>query len=312
MDIAPVPAQVARVWAETAEGRGLLADLPTVLAELSERFGVAEIGTPFGGGWVGYVVPATLRDGRRAVLKVSLSDEEHAHEADALERWAGDGAVQLLDRVGEPNAMLLERCEPGTPLLAHADRDAAIAIACSLLRRLERPLVDGHPFLPVPELARRYATSIPSDFARLGRAFDPALADEAAALCAVFARDTAPPYLVNRDFHLGNVLAARREPWLAIDPKPMSGDPHYEPAPMLWNRFDEYGDEVRDGVRRRFHTLVDAAGLDEARARDWVVVRMVINAHWAVEDAERARRPLDADERIWITRCIAITKAVQD
>src|SRR6478672_7439996 len=150
MDIAPVPAQVARVWAETAEGRGLLADLPTVLAELSERFGVAEIGTPFGGGWVGYVVPATLRDGRRAVLKVSLSDEEHAHEADALERWAGDGAVQLLDRVGEPNAMLLERCEPGTPLLAHADRDAAIAIACSLLRRLERPLVDVHPFLPVP------------------------------------------------------------------------------------------------------------------------------------------------------------------
>jgi streptomycin 6-kinase len=69
---------------------------------------------------------------------------------------------------------------------------------------------------------------------------------------------------------------------------------------------------VRDGVRRRFHTLIDAAGLDEARARDWVVVRMVINAHWAVEDAERARRPLDAEERAWITRCIAITKAVQD
>ena len=79
-------------------------------------------------------------------------------------------------------------------------------------------------------------------------------------------------------------------PWLVIDPKPMSGDPHYEPAPMLWNRFDEYAGDVRDGVRRRFHTLVDAAGLDEDRARDWVVVRMVINANWAVEDAA-ARRP---------------------
>ena len=59
-------------------------------------------------------------------------------------------------------------------------------------------------------------------------------------------------------------------------------------------------------------TVVDAAGLDEDRARDWVVVRMVLNAHWAVQDAERAGRDLDAGEREWITRCIAITKAVQD
>ena len=69
---------------------------------------------------------------------------------------------------------------------------------------------------------------------------------------------------------------------------------------------------MRDGVRRRFHAVVDAAGLDEDRARDWVVVRMVLNAHWSVQDAERAGRALDADEREWITRCIAIAKAVQE
>ena len=75
-----------------------------------------------------------------------------------------------------------------------------------------------------------------------------------------------------------------------IDPKPMSGDPHYELAPMLWNRYDELAGDVRDGLRRRFHTLVDHAGLDEDRARDWVVVRMVLNANWAVQDAQRAGR----------------------
>jgi streptomycin 6-kinase len=86
---------------------------------------------------------------------------------------------------------------------------------------------------------------------------------------------------------------------------------------MLWNRMDELSGplavgSVRDGLRRRFHAIVDAAGLDEARARDWVVVRMVLNAGWSVQDALRAGRGLDADERDWITRCIAITKAVQD
>ena len=86
---------------------------------------------------------------------------------------------------------------------------------------------------------------------------------------------------------------------------------------MLWNRMDELSGplavgSVRDGLRRRFHALVDAGGLDEARARDWVVVRMVVNAGWTVQDARHSGRAVDADERDWITRCIAITKAVQD
>ena len=118
--------------------------------------------------------------------------------------------------------------------------------------------------------------------------------------------------IVHGDLHYENVLAADREPWLVIDPKPMSGDPHYEPAPMLWNRFDEYAGDVRDGVRRRFHTLVDAAGLDEARARDWVVVRMILNANWRSRTPSAPAAPLDAEEREWITRCMAISKAVQD
>lgn len=70
------------------------------------------------------------------------------------------------------------------------------------------------------------------------------------------------------------------------------------------------GDRPEAGQRRP--ALIDAAGLDEDRARDWVVVRMLHNALWAVEDAERASRDLDSDERDWITQCIAITKAVQD
>lgn len=122
---------------------------------------------------------------------------------------------------------------------------------------------------------------------------------------------TIPPVgtLVHTDLHHENVLHAvgdggERGPWLVIDPKPMSGDPHYELAPMLFNRWDDViaGGDVRDAVRRRFHTLVDSAGLDEHRARDWVVVREVINAMWAVED----------DDHDDVTMHLAVAKAVQD
>ena len=65
-------------------------------------------------------------------------------------------------------------------------------------------------------------------------------------------------------------------------------------------------------IARRERDPEPAGELDEDRARDWVVVRMVVNAGWSVQDAREADRALTTDERDWITRCIAITKAVQD
>jgi streptomycin 6-kinase len=99
-----------------------------------------------------------------------------------------------------------------------------------------------------------------------------------------------------------------------IDPRGISGDPCYEPAPLLWNRWDEVAAarDVRFAVRRRFHTAVDVGGLDEHRVRDWVVVRMVLNALWAWEEARRAGRNPTAADREWTTRCVTVAKAVQD
>ncbi len=67
---------------------------------------------------------------------------------------------------------------------------------------------------------------------------------------------------------------------------------------------------MRNGVRARFHALVDGAGLDEHRARDWVVVRMLNNACWRLEDEPDAEAITPTDE--YLTMCIAIAKAVQD
>jgi streptomycin 6-kinase len=41
--------------------------------------------------------------------------------------------------------------------------------------------------------------------------------------------------LLATDLHAMNVLAATRQPWLAIDPKPYVGDPHYDPVQHLLN-----------------------------------------------------------------------------
>ena len=127
------------------------------------------------------------------------------------------------------------------------------------------------------------------------------MTEQALALTRDLAADTSEVVL-HGNLHFASVRAADREPWLAVDPRPVNGDPHDELAPMLLHRWDDYLGRVRDGVRRRFWTLVDAAGLDEDRARAWVVVRMVHAATGAGGAGAAAA----------VTRYLAIAKAVQD
>ena len=116
--------------------------------------------------------------------------------------------------------------------------------------------------------------------------------------------------LIHTDFHFENVLAGEREPWLAIDPKPISGAPAFEIAPLLWNRWEEAVDtgDVRRAIRDRFEIVVDAAGLDEDRAKAWVVLRMVVNAMWEIEDPS----PPSDEKDGWLTDAITIVKAMDD
>ena len=282
--------------------------LPRVFADLLDEWELTREGGDLWHGYCSLVAPVRTAEDERAVLKVTFEgDDESEHEALALQHWHGEGVVRLLRADPRRRALLLERlhrrdltdlwdleaCQVVAELYPRLHRPAIpqLRTVTSYVERWLDDLAQQPRDIPIPHRMREQTLSLGRDLVA-----DPASVGR----------------MVHGDLHYFNVLAADREPWLVIDPKPMSGDPHYEPAPMLWNRYDELAGDVRDGLRRRFHTLVDAAGLDEDRARDWVVVRMVLNANWSVQDAQRAGRDLDAEDREWITRCITIAKAVQD
>jgi streptomycin 6-kinase len=284
--------------------------LPRLFAEVVADWELGYDGAPRSG-FCSLVAPVRTVAGRPAVLKVTFDgDTESEHEALALRHWDGHGAVRLLRADPRRRAMLLERLHP-EDLTTIGDDVEACEVVAGFYPRLHVPA------LPQLRTVASYVDRWAAALATLPRnaPIPHRFVAQALALSRDLVADPASAgVVVHGDLHYENVLAADREPWLVIDPKPMSGDPHYEPAPLLWNRWDDLvaAGSVRDAVRRRFHAVVDAAGLDEDRARAWVVVRMVLNAHWSIEDAERARRTLDATEREWITRCIAIAKAVQE
>jgi len=261
-------------------GRAWLAELPRLIDELRQLWSIAEIGPAFEGGCVAYVAPVVLTDGSQVVLKVSLADEETECEPDALAVWNGNGAVRLLESDRRHGAMLLERLEPGTPLAAYPDRDAAIDIACSLLRRLWVSAPAMHQFRLVTELAGQYADNFPAKYVEAGRPFGESLLNGAVELCRQLARDDAARTMANRDFHLGNILAARREPWLVIDPKPLVGEPAFDCAHLIRSLLlDQIATPEFEGL---VSTVAGRLDLAAQRIAEWVFVRSIENALWAI------------------------------
>ena len=256
-----------------------------------------------------FVVPVRTTDGRPAMLKLNRPHDEAEHEHLALRAWHGNGTVRLLRADPHRWALLLERLHADEDLTALWDLEACELVA-GFYARLHIPALPQLRTLSsyVDRWTERLA-ALPS-----GAPVPRRLVEQAVSLGRAFVTDDATDVrTIHGDLHYENVLAAEREPWLVIDPKPMAGDPHYEVAPMLWNRWEEVvqSGNVRDAVRRRFHTIVDTAMFDEDRARDWVVVRELHNALWVIEDAVRENRSLDAEDRALITTAVAVAKAVQ-
>jgi streptomycin 6-kinase len=271
-------------------------ELPPAVKNQLERWELREDGSVSHGSDA-RVLPVRTADGARAVLKISAPGAESEHEHLVLRRWGGDGAVRLLRADPHHRALLLERLNP--PHLDTVPDIEACDIVAGLYRRLHVPK------LPQLRTLTSYVERWTQDFAALPRSapIPHRLVEQAITLSRDLITGSADDTVLHGNLHYRNVLAADREPWLAIAPQPMNGDSHYELAPMLWHRWDELTGNIRHGVRARFYTLVDVAGLDEERARAWIMVRVV----------HEATRVLGGDgDTATLTKYVALAKAIGD
>jgi streptomycin 6-kinase len=236
-----------------------------------------DLGEPYPNAFVSLAMPATRADGTEAVLKIQFPHRESEHEAEALDAWAGEGAVRLLEHDPERSALLIERCTPGTPL-SELDPERALDVVIELLPRLWKPA--AAPFRPLADEARWWASSVPEHWERAGRPFERQLMDEALDAIAALSGSQGRQVLVNQDMHADNVLGATREPWLVIDPKPLAGEREFGVAALI--RGGELGEDRTD-VLHRLDRLTRELGLDRDRARRWCLAQTLA---WALDEGE--------------------------
>ncbi len=227
--------------------------------------------TDIGGSWV---APASGVDGRDLVLKVAHAHEEARDEAVGLRLWAGRGAVQVHDEHtdGDVVALLLEHVRPGTALRdlrEEVDQDVVLA---DLLQRLWIAAPSGHQLRALRQMCEQWAREHVDD----PRPLDPGLVRAGFALWLELPTTADRETVLVTDLHAGNVLAATREPWLMIDPKPYVGDPAYDPLQHLLNCPGRLHTEPRALVDR----MAGLCGVQAERLRLWLFARCVVESAW--------------------------------
>ncbi|HEV2633978.1 MAG TPA: aminoglycoside phosphotransferase family protein [Actinocrinis sp.] len=294
-----------------------LARLPALVAGFADRWRLSLDGPTFSG-YSAVVLLVHRADGEPAALKVGRMDGYTAAEGAALRLWGGQGAVRLLGSAEEPErqtcALLLERLDPARNLFAVSDDEGAEVVG-KLIARLgivapqpsqtsDSPEDRQGPLLPtLADDVAQEVQRLPEDWERLGRPCPRAMIDYAVDAYRDLGAEGGDR-LLHVDLHQMNVLAAAREPWLAIDPQARIGDPAFTLLPFLRNGWPRVtaAANPRAALRRRFEIAAHAAGLDRARARTWARARAVGDLLYAVEfgDTEGVSRPVSAAIHDWL------------
>ncbi len=284
-----IPADFARVTIARsgAAGRDWLERLPAILDGCAARWGLT-IGPPMTPLSYNYVAAARRADGAAAILKVHVPEGGFASEIAALRRFDGRGVARLLASDPHDTALLLERCDPGTSLarIAVADDERATSIAAAVMRRAWRPLAPDDAFPTMADWNGDLRSLRPHYGGGTGP-FPVRIIEEVESLLPALAASATAPVLLHGDLHYDNILAAGRQPWLAIDPKGLAGEPAYETGALFYNPQPQLLDASNPGriLARRVDQLAEELGLDRARVRGWGIVRAVLAAWWHVESS---------------------------
>ncbi len=273
-----------------ADGARFLKQLPESLAACASRYNLTIL-PPFPNLSFNYVAPATMADGTPVVVKLGVPREELNMEIATLEHYGGVGAVRLLAADREQGWQLLEQVQPGTMLSAHPNDEEATVIAATVMQKLWRPPSTQHHYPTINDWFDGLR-QLRIEFAGGTGPFAPQLVEEAERLAPELLATAAPGVVLHGDLHHYNILAGQREPWLAIDPQGVIGEPAYEIGALMRNPNATMlqWPNLLDILERRLTILADTLKMDRARLRAWTVAQGVLSAWW---DYEPGRSPGD-------------------
>jgi streptomycin 6-kinase len=291
------------------DGRAWLRALPELLETFAKQWQLT-LGEPFMPLNYNYVVAAKRADGSDAVLKMGVPRDDLRFELEALRHYAGGASIELLEADAAGGAMLLERASPGAPILSLDDDQLATRIAARLMRKLWSAPAAGHALPSVADWGEAFAQLRERHGGRSGP-IPAELFAYAEGLYFELDESRKHEVVLHGDLHHWNIVSAEREPWLAIDPHGLVGDPGFEVGSWMRNPVGDrgYPDEgrflmrqrdVRGVLKRRLEIFSEELGIDRNRLRDWSIAFAVLSACWSDESGDTRGR----DQAVFVAEAL--------
>lgn len=291
--------QSSRDWFDT---------LPAVMGEVLEHWQASVDGESRHGA-EGIAVPVRV-GGQPLMVKFQQPTAAFAEQAQALRDWCGRGMVRLIEADLDRGAMLLERLDDARPFSAEPLDEALVEIGALLRRQAVSP-PPGHSYPTTRQLVSDVRCDLVERNQTVGEPLDqPTLTAVLEACDWLLSRDD-PGLMVNADLHHDQVLrrhvamaahvadaGTEGVEWVAVDPRPMVGDPAHQCPQSLWS-LEGRLPLGSSSIRQKLALLSDAAGFDETSARSWTLVRGADYWLWGLangltHDPERCRRIIAA------------------
>lgn len=265
-----------------AKGEKWIANLPSTVDEICAKWSL-EIERIFPNLSFNFAAACFDGSGTKFVLKIGVPENNSSvlYEKRALRAFAGNGAVKLLKFDAHYCAMLLERAVEGKTLheVCGEDYGKAVEIAIDVMRKLPRNPADKNKFINLETWIKG-----------LDRAFILNFEPEKTAKAKMFFAELVEPFekkiLLHGDVHFDNILSAKREPFLLIDPKGIIGEIGYEIAVFL-NDLADWTSHLKNQKRfleNAVESFAKAFNADAKKLRKWAFAFAVLSAWWMMED----------------------------
>ncbi|WHT46817.1 aminoglycoside phosphotransferase family protein [Sporosarcina thermotolerans] len=210
-----------------------------------------------------YVINVSDKNNNQYILKMGLPGFDFQNELRTVQLYDGRGCAKVIQANLDAGAMLLEKLQPGKMLSEIEDEHVVIQTFCEVWRSIRRPLPNTGEFPTITNWASAFGKYI-----GLYLANDGPIPTEHVKVAETYIEEimqtSTDIQLLHGDLHHENILYSNERGWLAIDPKGVGGDSHFDLISFMINHLFSKPNPKKL-LKLRVDALLDQLSLDRER-----------------------------------------------